>query len=231
MEWISSLFNNKKVYWGVGIFAGSAFLLIRKKYRQNQSNKVINEVLFFPDNSTKTFKDLSTLTAQDHYNLSKLTVQDRLHQDSSLRKLLQYLDSTRKSLDLCLFLITCHEFADLALRCQARGVKVRLIVDQSNVSVSGSQVGKLRKAGVFVRSRKQHFLMHHKFGLIDNRLLINGSFNWTRQAIMGNNENVVISNDPMMVNKFLEEFEKLWELFDPDNVEIQDQGLDSASDE
>jgi len=235
METMTKVLTVKNLFFCAGMAVGSEvvwriFLWAKKKLEQRRAKEgVINEVLFFPDNSVRTFKDLSRLTVEDYYNLSRVTAEDRLHQDSSLLKLLVRLRSAQESLDLCLFLITCHEFANVALECQARGVRVRLIVEQSSVGMSGCQVGKLRQAGVFVRSRRQHFLMHHKFALIDNKLLVNGSFNWTGQAVMGNNENVVVTNEMEVVEKFVQEFEKLWDLFDPDNAQIDDQGLDSST--
>jgi cardiolipin hydrolase len=233
-ENISKVLTAKNLLVSLGLAVGSEavwriFLWSKNRYETRRKRAAINEVLFFPDNSVRTFKDLSRLTATDYYNLSKVTAEQRLHPDSSLLKLLLRLRSAEKSLDLCLFLITCHEFANVALECLARGVRVRLIVEQSSVGMSGCQVGKLRQAGVFVRSRKQHFLMHHKFALIDNKILVNGSFNWTGQAVMGNNENVVISNESVIVERFVEEFARLWDLFDPDYVEIDDVGLDSSS--
>ena len=58
--------------------------------------------------------------------------------------------------------------------------------------------------------------MHHKFVIVDGKTLINGSFNWTRQAVFGNNENVLITSDDLIVSKFKQEFNKLWDQFDPD---------------
>ena len=46
---------------------------------------------------------------------------------------------------------------------------------------------------------------------MDSSLLINGSFNWTSSAVMGNNENVVVTNNPHIVAKFVGEFSKLWQ--------------------
>jgi mitochondrial cardiolipin hydrolase len=57
--------------------------------------------------------------------------------------------------------------------------------------------------------------MHHKFVVIDGRLLVTGSFNWTRQAIMGNRENLIVTDLPELVSSYLSEFEQLWNLFDP----------------
>ena len=69
--------------------------------------------------------------------------------------------------------------------------------------------------GIQVRYGWTSYLMHHKFAILDHWLLINGSFNWTRQAITGNNENVLITDNPGLVSPYKEEFEKLWDMFDP----------------
>ena len=57
--------------------------------------------------------------------------------------------------------------------------------------------------------------MHHKFAVVDRRLLINGSFNWTRNAVLGNSENLVITNSSSVTRLFNEEFDKLWDKYDP----------------
>ena len=49
-----------------------------------------------------------------------------------------------------------------------------------------------------------------QFAVIDNEILLNGSFNWTRHAVLGNQENVVVYRDPMLCRKFVAEFERLW---------------------
>ena len=69
--------------------------------------------------------------------------------------------------------------------------------------------------GITVRTGYYFALMHHKFVLVDGRLLINGSFNWTRKAIIGNEENVLITNHHKVVDAFKMQFEKLWEQFHP----------------
>ena len=66
-----------------------------------------------------------------------------------------------------------------------------------------------------VRHDKTSFLMHHKFAIVDRVCLVNGSFNWTRQAVTGNQENVVISSDLEMVQPYMKEFQKLWAKYDP----------------
>ena len=41
--------------------------------------------------------------------------------------------------------------------------------------------------------------MHHKFALFDGRRLMTGSFNWTRSASEQNEENLIVTADPVLV--------------------------------
>lgn len=59
--------------------------------------------------------------------------------------------------------------------------------------------------------------MHHKFAIVDGRTLITGSLNWTTQAIQNNRENVLVLEDAEYVKPFLEEFERIWEEYNPSN--------------
>lgn len=64
----------------------------------------------------------------------------------------------------------------------------------------GSDIAQLRAAGIAVETDADQYHMHHKFAVIDGRVVLNGSFNWTRQAVLYNQENVVISDNPIMVS-------------------------------
>uniref|UniRef100_K1P9V8 Mitochondrial cardiolipin hydrolase n=1 Tax=Magallana gigas TaxID=29159 RepID=K1P9V8_MAGGI len=63
---------------------------------------------------------------------------------------------------------------------------------------------------IAVRTDNSSFYMHHKFVIIDNTRLLNGSFNWTRQAITGNQENLLVTSDSQLVCLYKERFAKLW---------------------
>lgn len=79
------------------------------------------------------------------------------------------------------------------------------------LSVLFEYANKLWFSGVMVRARQSQFLMHHKFVIIDGRLLINGSFNWTSTATFGNWENVTITTVPeVLIQKYADHFELLW---------------------
>jgi len=52
--------------------------------------------------------------------------------------------------------------------------------------------------------------MHHKFAIIDNRLLLTGSYNWTFAANNKNEENLMVIDDPEIIEIFQHQFVNLW---------------------
>ncbi len=51
--------------------------------------------------------------------------------------------------------------------------------------------------------------MHNKFCIIDNDLVITGSYNWTFKARMNDENVIVIKNQPTIISKFAEKFESI----------------------
>lgn len=71
--------------------------------------------------------------------------------------------------------------------------------------------------GIQVRHDQDKGYMHHKFAIVDKKVVITGSLNWTTQAIQSNRENVLIMEDAACANIFLAEFEQLWAKYNPAN--------------
>lgn len=58
--------------------------------------------------------------------------------------------------------------------------------------------------------KKSENLMHHKFAIIDREVILTGSTNWTMQALHGNWDNVIITNQRVFVEPFVKEFDRMW---------------------
>ena len=133
--------------------------------------------------------------------------------DDCLRKLRGLCLGARRSLDICVYTISDDRISEAILDCHRRGVAVRLLTDNDKRHDDGSDIARLREQGVPVRIDDSPFHMHHKFALFDGRVLANGSFNWTRSASTGNEENLVVTDDPELARSFAGRFEALWGKF------------------
>lgn len=130
--------------------------------------------------------------------------------------LLAELRAASQTLDVCVFTITCNEIADALVDAASRGVRVRVITDREQAGNKGSDVTRLRSTpGIQVRTDNDEAShMHHKFAIVDGTTLLNGSFNWTRGAVLSNQENVVVSRRvPFLTSAFAARFEYMWKQF------------------
>jgi len=123
---------------------------------------------------------------------------------------LNFLLSGQHTLDICVFTITDNKIANGILSEFRDGVHVRIITDNDKANDRGSDIYKMVKAGIPTKVDRTDVHMHHKFAIVDGALVINGSFNWTKSAQTRNFENVVISNNSKMVNRFQKHFDHLW---------------------
>lgn len=142
----------------------------------------VEEILMFPDKSQK-----------------------------NLRKIVSILDTTKYSMDICVFTITNDSIEEALLRAHSRGVHVRIISDDLQMKVRGCELAKLSRAGIDVKHDSNFSkFMHHKFCIVDDNLLLTGSFNWTAAAWQKNNENLIVLSGREVVKRYQEEFDNLW---------------------
>ena len=123
------------------------------------------------------------------------------------------LARARNTVDICVFTITDDRVSDAIIDAHERRLKVRVISDDDKSGDRGSDIRRLESAGVEVRVDHTDDHMHHKFAIFDHRLLLNGSYNWTRSAANRNKENFLVTGEPRFVEGFARQFERLWEEF------------------
>lgn len=127
---------------------------------------------------------------------------------------LQYLfGQTKQKADICVFTITDDRIARSILDTHRRGVAVRIISDNDKALDLGSDIDEFRRAGIPVRLDKTEYHMHHKFAIFDGKTLANGSYNWTRGAAEYNEENLVVTNDAVLIRRFQTVFDQLWQAY------------------
>ena len=121
----------------------------------------------------------------------------------------------KKTLDIAIFTFTRDSIAQAILEAQQRGVKVRCIGDDGNSKVKGSDVRLLASVGIPCKTDNNfRFHMHNKMAILDNSVVITGSFNWTTQAVNKNQDNILFIEDKNIANQYTEYYNKLWDSFD-----------------
>ena len=123
------------------------------------------------------------------------------------RRLIEALDQAEDSIIIAMYSFTDDELGAAVMRAYARGVDVRILLDEAQKDgAQGREWPKLVAAGIPVSVERVIGLMHHAFVVIDTRLTITGSYNWTASADENNFENVVFIECPEIAWEYTNEF-------------------------
>jgi phosphatidylserine/phosphatidylglycerophosphate/cardiolipin synthase-like enzyme len=131
--------------------------------------------------------------------------------DGCLMTILGELGRARQTVDICVFTITDDRITSAILAAHSRRVAVRVITDNDKQYDQGSDIERLRAAGIALRVDITEHHMHHKFAVLDGSRLLNGSYNWTRSAATHNEENLIVTSDPALVRTFANQFASMWD--------------------
>ncbi len=180
-----------------------AFALAREKLNQTNADSI--KVLKWLEQVIKTLDSHQQSAPQSQVFFSP--------EDQCWRHIVDFCQQAQKSLDICVFTISDDRITKAILAAHERGIAVRIITDNDKVNDAGSDIDFLRSKGIPVATDRSTYHMHHKFALVDNHCLLNGSFNWTRSASEYNEENFSITKNARLAGDFSQQFEKLWRRF------------------
>ncbi len=109
------------------------------------------------------------------------------------------------------FSFTSDRIGESLIDRARRGVAVHGIVEERGAFSEFSEYMKFRVEGIDVRIRRGRGVMHHKVIVIDSRIVITGSFNFSRGADSVNDENIVIIESEELARAYLDEFTRVRE--------------------
>ncbi|ARN77392.1 hypothetical protein BST97_05010 [Nonlabens spongiae] len=127
-------------------------------------------------------------------------------------QILSELNQAEKEIVVAIYWFTNHELFDKLCEKKENGIKVSLIVhnDFINNRENGLNFQKFIDLGGELYFSDSDNPMHNKFCVIDNTVLINGSYNWTYFAESKNNENILlIKQENETISAFRKEFDSL----------------------
>lgn len=133
---------------------------------------------------------------------------DASFQDN-VNKILAVLDKAKVSINIAMAWFTVKELYDKLIEMKNKGVDIKIIVNNDFVNEKyGIDLSPFNS--VKIRGERGG-IMHNKFCVIDNQIVITGSFNWTNNAENRNSENIQTTyDDNALASKFSVEFNRLW---------------------
>jgi phosphatidylserine/phosphatidylglycerophosphate/cardiolipin synthase-like enzyme len=106
------------------------------------------------------------------------------------------IDASEREVLVQAYGFTHNAIAQALVRAHARGVKVRVLLDKKSQTSNRFVIGVLQDADIAVRQDGKHAIAHNKVMVIDQEVVITGSFNFTNSAATRNAENFLILKSP-----------------------------------
>lgn len=136
---------------------------------------------------------------------------NKLEYQNIERLIIVNIKNTKTNLKIAVAWFTNPNLFTVIIHLLEKGVEVDLILSNDDMNFINSKINFNKfiasNGNLFVNASPN--LMHNKFCIIDNKYLINGSYNWTLKAEKINFENVVLTDNLNLVNDFIVYFDYL----------------------
>ena len=140
------------------------------------------------------------------------------------------LKTANQSIDSALFVFSAQRLSNILETSHKQGVKIRTLLEpdfayrfySEGLDMTGVALGNKCKYelnnqpwenpinSVGVPLLTSGDLLHHKYAVIDKKTVITGSHNWTEAANIGNDETVLVIENPTVAAHYVREFERLY---------------------
>jgi phosphatidylserine/phosphatidylglycerophosphate/cardiolipin synthase-like enzyme len=125
--------------------------------------------------------------------------------------IIKALAQARSVILVSAYSFTSKDLAQALLDAKKRHVKIKIILDKSQLSQRYSSSSFFANQGFDLRIDGKHAIFHNKIMIIDDNTVITGSFNFTKAAETKNAENLLIIRDnPALARLYTQNFWLHW---------------------
>lgn len=213
--------NKFVVIDGKQVWTGSWNLTDNCTYRNN-NNAVVVDSKLLAENYTAEFEEMFVdgkfgafspdNTPHPVIEVAGVPVENFFEAEGNVRaRIIKLIEGAQSSIDVLAFVFTDDDIASAIIARHRAGVPVRIVVETRNVDADGSDVAAFRKAGIDILPDGNPYLLHHKVIVIDNAVVITGSYNFSRNAADYNDENVLILHSAAIAGQYTAEFERVYQ--------------------
>jgi phosphatidylserine/phosphatidylglycerophosphate/cardiolipin synthase-like enzyme len=129
--------------------------------------------------------------------------------DHVLTALYDLLSRAEESIYFLAFSFTSNELGEIVRTKAETGLDIRGVMDREQVlSNTGTEYDPFHQAGLDIRIDGIDGQMHHKVFIVDKRIVVIGSYNFSRAAEERNDENIIIVYNEDIAGFFVDEFER-----------------------
>jgi phosphatidylserine/phosphatidylglycerophosphate/cardiolipin synthase-like enzyme len=133
--------------------------------------------------------------------------------DGTAQELIRLIQGAQESIYFLAYSFTSDDIASAILTRAQAGVEVAGVFDESQYqSNAGTEFERMLENGLDVRLDGNPRSMHHKVIIIDDRIVITGSYNFSNSAETRNDENTLVIHNADIAALYSAEFNEVFQL-------------------
>ncbi|MBN1248044.1 MAG: phospholipase [Anaerolineae bacterium] len=126
------------------------------------------------------------------------------------KRIVDLIREAERSIHFMAFVMTDDDIARVLIAQHRAGLAVSGVMESRNTADLGSDFPALRQAGVDVLEDGNPYLLHHKTLIVDEAIVVTGSYNFSASAADNNDENVLIIHSPEIARAYMDEFARVY---------------------
>jgi phosphatidylserine/phosphatidylglycerophosphate/cardiolipin synthase-like enzyme len=125
-------------------------------------------------------------------------------------RIVALIGQAQTRIEVLAFSFTDDAIGAAMIERHSAGVPVQVVFEARNANGVGSEFALLHAHGLDVHKDGNCYTMHHKVIIIDRRIVITGSYNFTARAEDVNDENLLIISDATLAAAYAAEFARVY---------------------
>ncbi len=125
--------------------------------------------------------------------------------------LINNINNAKDNINIIIYSITDKDIVKALKDAYDRKIEIKIIADRLQSRNKSSKVKELIDYGIPITISKRYRIEHNKFSIIDDKLVITGSYNYTTNAKKYNSENCLLIEDNNF--KYKTRFIELWNYY------------------
>lgn len=131
-------------------------------------------------------------------------------EDKAISHIVPYVEQAKSSIRFMAFVFTHDDLGNAMIARKKAKVDVKGVFEATGSDTEFSEMPAFYCEKIPVRRDGNPSFLHHKVIVIDERIVITGSLNFTDNADQNNNENVIIIDNAEIAKLYLQDFERIW---------------------
>ena len=121
----------------------------------------------------------------------------------------ELLRGAKTSVRFLAYSFTDDRLGQILIERAKASVAVAGVIEKRGSDTEAAEYRRLRNAGIDVLLDGNPYIMHHKVFIVDDSIVVTGSFNFTENADKDNDENALIIYNADVARQYLEEFQRV----------------------